>query len=111
MKKLLAIFFVLALALIQPAVANLGDCATAAKCCDCGGKMKCCVSKSTQPDREAPAATSPNVSQKDFQTILPLLLRVTTPIIPAPQNVFSTDRSTLVSSAIPIFARDCAFLI
>lgn len=109
MKQALAILFALALAFSQPLAS--AACAPAAHCCGCGGKMKCCVRQAAAPDREAPAAPAPSAGEKDFQTLLPVPIRVIAPLASRTATCSPASHLAPLARSLPLFARDCAFLI
>lgn len=112
MNKAIAILFSIALVLGQALAAPSVSCAPeAAACCGCGGAMKCCVSDTGQTNPTTPAPLPSQSSQNDFQFLQ--LNRVTVFLYnQATDNriVPGCDVSCR-SSDVPIFTRDCAFLI
>lgn len=111
MKSAFAILFMLALVLNQPLAASVACAQPANACCACNGTKKCCMSDSKQTDREAPAVPAPNVSQKDFSTVVWLAVRVSAPLAPPDNRVAAADLSAASLPVVPLFTRDCAFLI
>jgi hypothetical protein len=108
-KKVVAILFTLALLLAQPLAALNSQAATVGQCCNC--HMACCAATDNTTPQPAPAAPAPESAQKVFLSLnlLPFALSF---VLPAPDNrVGSKDIATTSASAVPLFQRDCAFLI
>ena len=112
MKKVIAILFALALISGQPlskAVASCGGAST--PCCDCGGHQKCCVARSNDSSRETPAAPAPSSALKDVQLLQSLATGALFSFATPDHRVASHFIATPPASAVPLFTRDCAFLI
>lgn len=113
MKQAFAILFAIALVIGQPLTAIAASCdSKPSPCCDCGGKMKCCLADSDQSPQEIPAAPTPsNLTSPDFQTVLWLTVSFTAPVAAIDSRVAAKDFSASAFSTLPLFTRDCAFLI
>lgn len=112
MKQALAILFILALALGQPLAASAATCAGfPPPCCKCGGKMKCCVAQSGNTSQENPALPASAIAQKDFQAALCLVVPVTAPVTRNNSHVAASVASAASARAVPLFTRDCAYLL
>ena len=101
----------LALVLNQPLVATVACAQPATACCACNGTKKCCVRESDKTGRETPAVPAPGVTQKDFSTVVWLAVRVIAPLAAPDCRVTATDFSTACLHAVPLFTRDCAYLL
>jgi hypothetical protein len=108
-KQAFAILFALALVMSQPLAAGV-LCAGPASCCSCGGKMKCCLAESGNTSQETPAAPASTPAQKNFQAALWLVVHMTTPAIGKNSRVAATISSP-AAYAVPLFTRDCAYLL
>ncbi len=112
MKQAFAILFILALALGQPLATSAATCAGfPAPCCNCGGKMKCCVAQSSNTSQENPAAPASTVTQKNLQAALWPVVHTPTPVASNGDRVAATDSSSASVRTVPLFARDCAYLL
>jgi len=112
-KKVCAIIFSLALLLAGLPLSVTTACAGLAPktCCACAGHSDCCAAKASTPTSDTPAAPAPSFSQNDFHAITWTVLSwLTTTAATEIQDNFSTSPAPSVSS-VPLFARDCAFLI
>jgi hypothetical protein len=77
--------------------------------CDCGGK--CCVTQSSQAPAPAPAAPAPNAPLKQFQFApVPAAEIYLLPELAAPSISF-VSISLLKLDAVPLYERNCAYLI
>ncbi len=101
----------LALVLNQPLLSSVACARPTTACCACNGTKKCCLSDSKQTDREAPAVPAPNVTQKDFSTVVWLAVRVIAPLGTPDCRVAAADFPAASLPAVPLFARDCAYLL
>ena len=112
MKKLAAIVFSFALIAAQVfAVANVTPASVTVKksCCTCDAP--CCASKAAASSEKIPAVPAPTFTLKNLpaisgQTIISICFN--TPAIIAP---VSTASHSVSIRDVPLFARDCAFLI
>lgn len=112
MKQAFAILFALTLVWGQPLAAGIACCTAGAEpCCSCGGKMKCCVTQSSNSSQENPAVPASTIAQKDFQAALWLAVRLTAPVTGNDSRVAATSASVASARAVPLFARDCAYLL
>ncbi|HMP84848.1 MAG TPA: hypothetical protein PKA41_19315 [Verrucomicrobiota bacterium] len=112
MKTAIAILMTILLAFSQSSAAVSIACVSApAPCCDCGGTMKCCVASPSQSLPETPAPPATESGLKCLQLLqAPLLSGLMPPT--AVEPICPGSHSLPVSScAVPIFTRDCAFLI
>ena len=80
-------------------------------CCHCGGKAACCAAKNTQPAAEVPAAPVPGSTQNHFQAALFLAVSFLNLPPAADLPAFSAIAASPATHAVPLFTRDCAFLI
>ena len=113
MKKVCAILFSLALLLAGLPLSVTTACAdnTPKACCSCGGHSDCCAANTSAPTSEIPAAPAPSSVQNDFNAITWIVAAwLTTPVATDRPNCFVTSTSP-VASVVPLFTRDCAFLI
>jgi hypothetical protein len=109
MKTAFAIFFS-ALLLIGQTVVIPAQPLIQRECarCDCGGK--CCVTQSRPAPRPAPAAPAHNVSPKQSQiATTPAAQIYSLPESPTPISFASI--SIPKSQAVPLYDRNCAYLI
>jgi hypothetical protein len=111
-KKLIAIIFSAALVTAQ-LFASADTAPTPVQKqsrCDCG-KAKCCAAKSSDASKEIPAVPAPSSSQKSFQIVLTLTAWAMTPqTISEPQLIFAGS-TPLPAQSVPIFTRDCSYLL
>src|SRR5438477_5890676 len=112
MKAAFAIFFSALLVLGQTAFSRaepLGQAKALCARCDCGGK--CCVTRSASTPAPAPAAPTPNTPLKQFQLALASAAQIyLLPEPPAPK-VSSPFFSHFKSDAVPLYERNCSYLI
>jgi hypothetical protein len=109
-KTALAIWF--SLALVFAGLPPTSACPKPASkpCCHCGGKAACCKAKNSPLTGEAPAAPTPRSGQTDLLQVISLPVSVLT--LPAPAGPCALSaRSTPPDRAVPLFMRDCAFLL
>jgi hypothetical protein len=111
-KTALVILFSLALMLAGlPVPAAFACVRTAPKsCCHCGGKMACCQPGAAHPAGQNPALPAPRSAQTDFLPALCLAMAVLA-LPPAAEFQTLSVTSTPPMRAVPLFTRDCAFLI
>ena len=109
MKVAFVIMFALALVLSQPLAASVADTAPKS-CCGCGVK-KCCVSNSSKSSGEIPAVPAQASAQKSFQAILLLTIRGIPSIAATDDQIAASSFSPSVAGAVPLFNRDCAYLL
>jgi hypothetical protein len=111
-KKLIAIFFCLLLALTQAVsiaqtpVADAGRATSS--CCGCG--KSCCVQKSAPVSNPAPATPARASFQNDLSLLFAASLSWTLPATDAPR-FSSSSESLVVTAGLPIFQWHCALLI
>ena len=111
MKKLFAIFFSLALISAQM-FAFAGDALlTGQKEKSCGCKANCCTAKSNDASKETPAVPAPSSSLKSFQFALTLTAWSLAPQIISDEPFVSHQAAPILSQSVPIFARDCSYLL
>jgi hypothetical protein len=112
-RKALAILFSLSLVCAQVAAAARGPAVAPPKaicaCCDCGS-TDCCVTQSASP-RSAPAPIAPVRAGLDGQLsgLSPSSLAWVLP--QADGRPFPPPTVSLITAAVPLFARHCALLI
>jgi hypothetical protein len=110
-KKFLAIVFSIALMTAQSlALAGSAPSAAAKKdCCACNSK--CCASKSDNSAKDIPAVPAPSSSQKSFQVVLTLAAWVLTPQINSSETLVSLRAAPLLAQFVPLFTRNCSYLL
>jgi hypothetical protein len=104
----LAIVF--SLALMFPGVPLTSACVTTVPkpCCHCGGQADCCKAKTSPP--AAPALPAPRSVQNDLLPAFCLTAGILALPLPAGDPTFSVSPTPPVR-AVPLFTRDCAFLL
>jgi hypothetical protein len=108
----LVILFLTALATAHPLGLLAAGCRGPLPCCGCGGKMKCCAAQADQSPANTPATPAPESAQKDFQLLnqLPAFTLVT--LLPAADSRVAPHTFAIpLAGVVPLFTRDCAFLI
>jgi hypothetical protein len=110
-KRALTILFLLALAFSQPLALLATDCSGPLPCCGCGGKMKCCVAEADSSPANAPAVPAPSFTQDNFQLLQLLPPGLMLPFSAPDCRVTPQIVAAAPAGAVPIFTRDCAFLI
>lgn len=112
MKQVIAIFFALTLILGQP-LAMVATCCpkNVEACCDCGGKMKCCLAESGNPAPATPAVPAPNLVPKDFQGAFCLVAQLIQALPAVDHAIAPVSSACFIAGAVPLFARDCAYLL
>ncbi len=79
--------------------------------CPCGcGAGTCCAAKPAHVPPPEPAAPAPSLSQNHL-LLLSAGLGWTPPTTPAPREPFSGSSCAAFADAVPLFCRNCAFLI
>ncbi|HEX7471160.1 MAG TPA: hypothetical protein VF437_10585 [Verrucomicrobiae bacterium] len=113
MRKLVGIFFALALALVTAQVFAFADTAIAPQkksCCDCG-RAKCCAAKSDSASKDVPVVPAPSSNQKSFQIASPLAAWTLTTLNVSDAQVAAANFTSPVVRVVPLFTRDCAYLL
>ena len=111
MKKLFAIFFSLALVSAH-LFAFAGDAPlTGQKATSCACKASCCTAKSSDTSKESPAVPAPSSSLKSFQFALTLTAWPLTPQIISDESFISHQAAPILSQSVPIFTRNCSYLL
>jgi hypothetical protein len=109
-KAVLAILFSLALMFAGIPAASACAKTVSKPCCHCGGKASCCKTTNPQPAGQNPAAPAPRSTQTDFLPAICLAASVPA-LPPAPGHGSLSVNSIPPTRAVPLFTRDCAFLI
>ena len=110
MKQAFAILFALTLVFGQPLAASTAHIAPSA-CCHCGGTKQCCVRDAAQSSRETPALPAPVSTQNNLQTVLWLTVSLIAPIPAQHCRDAAADFTAATPTAVPLFTRDCAYLL
>jgi hypothetical protein len=78
-------------------------------CCHCGGKMSCCATPSSNSP-SAPIVPAPSGIQNQFSFLAPA---VVTWFLPenAARSIASAFGSPLTAHGVPLFARNCVWLV
>ena len=110
-KKLLAIIFSLALASAH-LLAFAGDAPlTGQKVKSCTCKASCCAAKSNDTSKESPAVPAPGSSLKSFQfAFTPTACSLSPQIFPD-EPLISRQVAPILSQSVPLFTRDCSYLL
>jgi hypothetical protein len=112
LKKSIAILFSLLLIVAQTVVvaAPVSSSASAMKRTCCGEDCRCCVGQSSAPVRLPIETSLPVAAQSQFIFIRSAVVILTLAVPVAAQACVST-RAVLHRAELPIFQRNCAFLI
>ncbi|HWW03310.1 MAG TPA: hypothetical protein VNZ64_26645 [Candidatus Acidoferrum sp.] len=113
MRTLLAMLFAVALVLEQSVSVGTAGLATAqsgCRPCVCASR-KCCVSKSSPTPAPAPATPVRSLSLKQHQSMLPPNSVVCALMVSLAPRLSSVFFSVLSAEAVPLYQRDCAFLL
>jgi hypothetical protein len=110
-KRFSAILFGLLLAWAQLSVAPapVTPDQPAHVCCHCGGKMSCC-SVPSSGSHSVPAVPAPSSIQNQFSFLAPAVMAW---ILPENEtgSISSAFVSPLTASGVPLFARNCIWLV
>jgi hypothetical protein len=111
MKAALAILFSALVALTQGVLPVDAAVAKAPACCTrCACGSPCCVATPNSDSAPLPAAPAPQVSLKQSQCALIVAALVLSPLVsPAPK--ISPSVSSPRSNALPLYERNCVYLI
>src|ERR1700753_3078928 len=118
MKRLFAILFSFALILSQAAFLPLTENSVISKtsvpkCCGLctGSGAKCCISRDgTAPRDPSPAIPSHEISQNDWQLLVPITVQFL-PQISDNSLIFFSQNSVAPSFSAPVYQRNCSYLI
>jgi hypothetical protein len=112
-KAAFAILFSLLLALTQsvlPAKAD-GQAQSASCCKRCACESPCCVNGSAPISAPAPAVPVPSASIKQFQPALAMLAKLFVAPVSSASTISFPAQFSLHSCAVPIYDRNCTYLI
>src|SRR5882757_5707701 len=111
MKTTFAILFSLLLTLTQVVSLPVASDSSAAKSCACSGCQRSCCIRREAPASQ-PATPAPPSSSVRFQILFTALTQLPT-LVPEKSVLFSTatGKSTYSPGAVPLFQRNCSYLI
>jgi len=113
LKATFAILFSLLLAIAPKALPVKAEAqANTATCCRrCGCEAPCCIANPSPSSSPAPAAPAPNVSVKQIQLAIAVVGKSLGTPASSSSQIFFQVSSFLDSSAVPLYKRNCTFLI
>jgi hypothetical protein len=114
MRAVFAILFGLLLAIGQTAQSGCGSAGAKASCCSdcaCPTAANCCYGKSEGSSRTAPTREISRTVQQDFQLVLQRVTALVLQTESEPSAVFSFDSSVSTVTPIPLYERNCSYLI
>jgi hypothetical protein len=116
-KSIFAILFSLLLVATQTAFVSRGvDISsqknTAHACCrnlEC--HKPCCIAKNAPASTQVPVAPAPSSSQNDSQLLVMVIQALLQPPVAAPASFVSPRSFIPASVAVPLYERNCSYLI
>ena len=78
--------------------------------CDCGDGA-CCMAKGSPRPQSAPAAPAPSISQNQLLLLLPASLVAQVPVALVVSELPARFPAAEVEGPVPLFCRNCSFLI
>src|SRR5262249_18412728 len=88
------------------------SCVQSQTCCDCHcGKMNCCMKETTQDSKPAPGAPVRTVVERNILLFVVLLSHTLEPSVSDTSNLHSSFRTPLKAELVPLYTRNCSYLI